>query len=182
MWVSYVTYRQHARRFTTVFRVLYLWLYNLLLKLRRFFSFLIFYTDGRALWTGNEPASSPLPTHRTQTQNKRTQTSISRVGFKPTVPVFERARTVRNLDRAATVMGSGYCMGTVKILETLHYFHYRNLARIWGPLSQSNGYWELYPWGLSVRDVKPTTHLHLTPMPRIAELYLHSPYVFIRGT
>jgi hypothetical protein len=27
------------------------------------------------------------------------------VGFKPTIPVFERAKTVQALDRAATVIG-----------------------------------------------------------------------------
>jgi hypothetical protein len=44
--------------------------------------------------------------HRTaQTQNKRTQTFMSQVGFEPTIPVFERAKTVHALDRASTVMG-----------------------------------------------------------------------------
>jgi hypothetical protein len=28
------------------------------------------------------------------------------VGFEPTIPVFERAKTVHALDRAATVIGS----------------------------------------------------------------------------
>jgi hypothetical protein len=47
-----------------------------------------------------------LPTHRTtQTQNKRTQTSIPRVGFEPIIPVFEGAKTVHVLDRAVTVIG-----------------------------------------------------------------------------
>jgi hypothetical protein len=45
--------------------------------------------------------------HRTtQTQNKRTQISMPRVGFKPTIPVFERPKTVHALDRAATVIDS----------------------------------------------------------------------------
>jgi hypothetical protein len=39
-------------------------------------------------------------------QNKSTQTSMPRVGFEPTIPVFERAKTVHASDRAATVMGS----------------------------------------------------------------------------
>jgi hypothetical protein len=30
-----------------------------------------------------------------------------RVGYEPTVPVFERAKTVHALDRAATVIGYG---------------------------------------------------------------------------
>jgi hypothetical protein len=41
----------------------------------------------------------------TQTQNKRTQTSMPRVGFEPTIPAFERTKTVHALDRAATVIG-----------------------------------------------------------------------------
>jgi hypothetical protein len=44
-----------------------------LLGLRRFFSFLILYTVSRTPWTGDQPVARPLPTHRTQTQNKRTQ-------------------------------------------------------------------------------------------------------------
>jgi hypothetical protein len=30
---------------------------------------------------------------------------MSEVGFKPTIPVFERAKTVHALDREATVIG-----------------------------------------------------------------------------
>jgi hypothetical protein len=30
---------------------------------------------------------------------------MPRVGFEPTIPVFERAKTVHALDRAATVIG-----------------------------------------------------------------------------
>jgi hypothetical protein len=64
------------------------------------FQFLNLYTVGRTPWTGGQP----LPTHRTtQTQNKRTQTSMPRMGFEPTIPVFELAKT---LDRAATVIGN----------------------------------------------------------------------------
>jgi hypothetical protein len=44
--------------------------------------------------------------HRTtQTQNKRTQTSMPQVGLEPTIPVLERAKTVHALDRAAAVIG-----------------------------------------------------------------------------
>jgi hypothetical protein len=45
--------------------------------------------------------------HRTaQTQNKRTQTPMLRVGFELTIPVIERAKTVHASDRTATVIGS----------------------------------------------------------------------------
>jgi hypothetical protein len=55
---------------------------------------------------GDQPIARPLPTHRTtQTQNKRTQTSMPLVELDPTIPVFERAKTVRGLDRAATLIG-----------------------------------------------------------------------------
>jgi hypothetical protein len=77
-----------------------------LLNLGRFFSFLILYTVGRNPWMGDQPLARPLPTHRTtQTQNKRTQTSMPRVVFEPTIPVFERAKIVHALDRATTVIG-----------------------------------------------------------------------------
>jgi hypothetical protein len=76
------------------------------LNLGRYFSFLILYTVGRTPWTGDQPVARPLPTYlTTQTQNKRTQTSIPRVGFEPTTSVLERAKTVQVLDRAATVTG-----------------------------------------------------------------------------
>jgi hypothetical protein len=82
-----------------------LWLYSPL-NLGRFFSFLILYTVGRTPWTGDQPVARPLPTQRTtQTQNKSTQTTMSRMGFEPTIPVFERANTIHALDRAATVIG-----------------------------------------------------------------------------
>jgi hypothetical protein len=41
----------------------------------------------------------------TQTQNKRTRTSMAWVGFEPTIPVFEQAKTFHALDHAATVIG-----------------------------------------------------------------------------
>jgi hypothetical protein len=74
------------------------------------FQFLnLFYTVGRTSWTGDQPVGRSLPTHRTtQTHNKRTLISMSQVGFDPTIPTFERAKTVHALDRAATVVG--FCM------------------------------------------------------------------------
>jgi hypothetical protein len=61
-------------------------------------SFLISYTDGRTPWKWYQPVARPL--HRTtQTQNKRTQTSMPQAGFEPMISVYERAKTA--LDRAA---------------------------------------------------------------------------------
>jgi hypothetical protein len=56
--------------------------------------------------TGGWPVSRPLPTNRTaQTQNKCKQIAMPRVGFEPTTPVLERAKTVHVLDRAAPSIG-----------------------------------------------------------------------------
>jgi hypothetical protein len=61
---------------------IYLRLYSPVLDPGLFFSFLILYTVGRTPWTGDQPVASPSPTHRTtQTQNKRSQTSMPLVGF-----------------------------------------------------------------------------------------------------
>jgi hypothetical protein len=77
-----------------------------LLDLGRSSSFLIFFTVGRTPWTGDQPVAWPLPEHKTpQTQNKRTQTCIPQVGFELKIPIFERAKRVHALDRAATVTG-----------------------------------------------------------------------------
>jgi hypothetical protein len=68
-----------------------LWLYSPLNPVR-FFRFLILYTVGSTTWMGDQHVARQLPTHRTtQTQNKRTQTSMPRVGFEPMTPVFELA-------------------------------------------------------------------------------------------
>jgi hypothetical protein len=77
-----------------------------LVELGPLFQFVNLYTVGRILWTGDQPVERPLPIHRTtETQNKRTQTSVPRVGFELTIPVFERAKTVHALDHAVTVIG-----------------------------------------------------------------------------
>jgi hypothetical protein len=73
----------------------------------RFFTFLILFTVGMTTWTRDQPVARPLPTHKTtQTQYKRTQTSIPSEGFEHTIPVFERAKTVHVLDGAATLIGN----------------------------------------------------------------------------
>jgi hypothetical protein len=78
-----------------------------LLDLRRFFSFLIFYTVSRTPWTGEQPVARPLSANRiAQKQNKHKQTAMAQVEFEPMTPVFERAKTVPALDRAATVIGA----------------------------------------------------------------------------
>jgi hypothetical protein len=102
-----------------------LWLYGPLLSHGRFFSYFIFYTVGRTLYTGDQPVARPLLTHRTaQTQNKCTQASMSQVGFEPTIPVFERTKTVHALDCATTVIG--YSENPAKRLcEQIHSFWFQ---------------------------------------------------------
>jgi hypothetical protein len=56
---------------------------------------------GRTPRTGDQPVARLL---LTQTQNKRRHTSMPRVGFKPTSPVFKQAKTVHALDCMATVI------------------------------------------------------------------------------
>jgi hypothetical protein len=76
--------------------------------LAAFFSFVFLYTVGRILWTGDKPVARPLPTNRTtQTQNKRTQIPMPRMGFEPTISVFERAKRVHASDRTAAMIGNG---------------------------------------------------------------------------
>jgi hypothetical protein len=61
------------------------------------------YRVGKTPRTGDQPVARPLPTQgTTKPQKKRTQTSMPWVGFEPTIPVFERAKTVHALDRADT--------------------------------------------------------------------------------
>jgi hypothetical protein len=70
-------------------------------------------------WTGDQPVASPLPIHRTtETQNKRTKTSMPRMGFERMTPVFEREKTVHALDRAAAVVGTNYTVLYVCLLST----------------------------------------------------------------
>jgi hypothetical protein len=89
----------------SIYLFIYLWLYSPFLGLGRFFSFLFFYTVGRTLWTGDQPVARPLPANRAaQTQNKRIQTSMPQVGFEPKIAMFEQAKTVHALERAATVI------------------------------------------------------------------------------
>jgi hypothetical protein len=72
------------------YRSNYLGLYSPLLGLGRLITFMILNTDSMTPWTKDKLVEKPLPTQKTtQTQNKRKVTSMSRVGFEPTTPVFE---------------------------------------------------------------------------------------------
>jgi hypothetical protein len=67
--------------------------------------YLYLYTVGKTPWTGSSRRTAAAQTQNTNTERTHTQISIPRLGFEPTTPVFERARTVRALGRAATVIG-----------------------------------------------------------------------------
>jgi hypothetical protein len=72
-----------------------------LVGLGSFFSFLIFYTVASTSWTGDQSVARTA-----QTENKRTQTSMPRVGFESTIPVFKLAKKIHVLDSAATVIST----------------------------------------------------------------------------
>jgi hypothetical protein len=60
---------------------------------------------GTTSWMEDQFATRPLCTHRTtQTQNRCTHTTMPLVGVEPTIPTFERAKTVHALDHGATVI------------------------------------------------------------------------------
>jgi hypothetical protein len=53
----------------------------------------------------DQPVVRPLPANRTtRTQNKCMQISMPLVGFEPTIPAFERVKTVHALGGVATVI------------------------------------------------------------------------------
>jgi hypothetical protein len=86
------------------FNEFYPWFYSPLLGFDRFFSFLIFYTVGRTPCMGDQPVARHM--HTGQHKHRiNAQTSMPQVGFKPTISVFERDKTVHASDRAATVIG-----------------------------------------------------------------------------
>jgi hypothetical protein len=73
--------------------------------LGRFFSFLIHTQSVGLLGRGISPLQGRYLHTEKHRHNKRTQEFMPRVGFQPMIPVFERAKTVHALDRAATVIG-----------------------------------------------------------------------------
>jgi hypothetical protein len=65
------------------------------------------FTDGRTPWTSDQLVARPLPKQRTtQTQNKHIKTFTPRLGFEPTIPASDRAKTVHVLNRSAAVTSS----------------------------------------------------------------------------
>jgi hypothetical protein len=100
-------YIEKCGKWYSVHSFIHRWLYSLLLGPGLFNSVIFFYTDGRISWTGDQPIARPLPTHRAaQTQNKCTENDPCLwVELKPTIPAFEKVKTVHAIDRAAPVAG-----------------------------------------------------------------------------
>jgi hypothetical protein len=81
--------------------IIFLYGSTALVDLGYFFSFLTHTRSVRLLRREISPSQGRY-------QHKRTQTSMARVVFEPTFPMFEWAKTVHVLDRAATVIGCNY--------------------------------------------------------------------------
>jgi hypothetical protein len=73
----------------------------------------LLYTDGRAPWTSFSPCQDHYLHTGLHKQNKHT---CRWVAFNPTIPAFERAKTVHASDREATVLGNQGTMWAVIIL------------------------------------------------------------------
>jgi hypothetical protein len=84
----------------SIYLYIYLWIYKPS-DLGQFFSFLIYTQSVGILGRGSARRKAA-----TYTQNKGRQTSMPRVEFEPTIPVFERAKTLHALDRVVTVIGT----------------------------------------------------------------------------
>jgi hypothetical protein len=91
-----------------------------LLDLDRFFSFLIHTQSVGLLERGISPSQGRyLPTEQHK-HRINAQTSMLRVGFEPTIPVFERAKTVHALHRAAAGIGSRWIHKTIILPVVLY--------------------------------------------------------------
>jgi hypothetical protein len=75
--------------------------------LSRFFSFLFLYTVGRLLGRWISPSQGRYLLTEQHKHRTNAHTSMPRVGFEPTIPVFERAKTVHALDRAYNAVWYG---------------------------------------------------------------------------
>jgi hypothetical protein len=83
------------------------------------FQFPNLYTVGMAPWTSDQSVARPLPTYITaQTQNKRTQKSMPRVGFETTIPVSSAGTTLPLLICYAVIMRPR--VSAVQCSTTLH--------------------------------------------------------------
>jgi hypothetical protein len=137
-----------------------------LVGLGSFFQFLNIYRVGRTPLTEDQLVARPLPTHRaTQTQNKSTHTCMPRVGFEPTIPVFERVKTVHVLDCSATVIKFAQSVCAKLILgfryswyeavqdSTLCVMCYKECLNGLFKIMSSEGMWLSTGFGLDIRFI-----------------------------
>jgi hypothetical protein len=101
-------YTRHTPIYLSIYLPIYLSIYGstALVDLGSFFIFLISTQSVRLLGRGISPSHSRYLHTEQHKQNKRTLTSMPRVGFEPTTPVFERAKTFYALDSIATAIGT----------------------------------------------------------------------------
>jgi hypothetical protein len=55
----------------------------------------------------DQPVARQLPTQNHTNTKKCRHISVLRLGFEPTIPVSERAKTLRVIDRTATIVIDG---------------------------------------------------------------------------
>jgi hypothetical protein len=107
--------------YLSIYLSIYLWHYSPFVGFWPLFQSLILYTIVRSSWMGDQPIARPILTEHKQ--NKRTQTSMSRVGFVPTITAFKRAKKVH----AAAVIGKFFSIffscGATAPIWSLAYFH-----------------------------------------------------------
>jgi hypothetical protein len=103
-------------------------LYSPFVKAWPLFQFLKLCTVGRVPRSRVQPVARPLPTQRTA----QTQTSIPRMGFGPTISVFERAKTVNALNINHNLHTHSYGLSLYRINSEI--LNPRTLCRI--PLSK----------------------------------------------
>jgi hypothetical protein len=65
-------------------------------------------------WGGGSAGAKPVPTQDNTTQ-ENADTSMPPAGFEPAIPVFERSKTVRVLDREA--IGTGLNLHSNKYIR-----------------------------------------------------------------
>jgi hypothetical protein len=80
--------------------------FTTLVGLGRFFSSLIYTQSVGLLWRVISPSQGRCLHTGQHKQNKRAHTSMSWMGFEPTIPAFERPKTVHGLYRGATMIGN----------------------------------------------------------------------------
>jgi hypothetical protein len=103
-----------VRCYPSIHLSIYLWLYGPLLGLGRFFSSSFTQSVG-LLGRGISPSQGCYLHTGQHKQIERTQTFMPQMGFEPTIPVFERAKTVHALDRATTAIGLVWCSSMYEI-------------------------------------------------------------------